>query len=131
VYSRYARPKWWQLYLALPILIGLFTLENRLKVSVRGHQAVQIGILLLVYGLVHLWLNANAVTLSDHRQTRGTVTLISIHPYKLANTIPTQKPMFRLPGPEIKGTLGDTYEMEIIDAEFLPVDEISQEMKKE
>ncbi len=58
--SNYARPKWWQLYLTFPLLIALFAVDSRLKISMRGHQAVQIVIVLLIYRLVHLWLRANA-----------------------------------------------------------------------
>ena len=37
----------------------------------RGHQAVQIGIILLVYGLIHLWLKANAAALSNMDQSNS------------------------------------------------------------
>jgi hypothetical protein len=39
--------------------------------------------------------------------------------------------MFLLPRSEIKGILSDTFEMETIDAEFLPIDEVPQELYKE
>jgi hypothetical protein len=131
VSAQYVRPKWWQLYLALPILIALFTLENRIKVSVRGHQALQIGILLLVYGFVHLWLKANETALSDPGQFRGTVTVINILPHGLAGPKSDRQLRLRLPDHEVKGTLSDTYETDYIDAEFFPVEEIPQEVKKE
>ena len=131
--SNYARPKWWQVYLTFPLLIALFMLDNRLKLSGREHQAVQIGIILLVYGLVHLWLKANATALSkmDQRQFHGTVTVIRVPPYQLSNTNNEKRPMFQLPNSEIKGTLSDTFEMDYIDAEFSPVEEVPQELNKE
>lgn len=131
--SNYARPKWWQVYLTFPLLIALFMLDNRLKLSGREHQAVQIGIILLVYGLVHLWLKANATALSkmDQRQFHGTVTVIRVPPYQLSNTNNEKRPMFQLPNSEIKGTLSDTFEMDYIDAEFFPVEEVPQELNKE
>ena len=69
-------PKWWQLYLTFPLLIALFVMDHRLKISTPGHQAVQIGIVLLVYGLIHLWLKANRSAFSkwirgNYRQDRS------------------------------------------------------------
>ena len=127
------RPKWWQVYLTLPLLIVLFMLDSRLKLSERGHQAVQIGIILLVYGLVHLWLKANARALSnmDQRQYHGTVTVTRIPSYQLPESNKDKRPIFQLTNLEIKGALSDTYEMDYIDAEFFSVDEASQELNKE
>jgi hypothetical protein len=131
--SSNTRPKWWQLYLTFPLLIALFLVDNRINLSQRGHIVVQIGILLLVYGLVHLWLKANSTALSrmDQRQYRGTVTVIRIPPHQLPDTGTNKRPMFQLPDSEIKGTLSDTFEMDYIDAEFFSVDEAAQDMKKE
>jgi hypothetical protein len=123
-----ARPKWWQVYLALPLLIVLFILDAHLKLSEYGHLAAQIGILLLVYGLVHLWLKTNATALSemDRRQFRGTVTVIRVPPHQVPDTNNGKRPMFQVPSSEIKGTLSDTFEMETIDAEFISMDEAPQ-----
>ncbi len=120
------RPKWWQVYLTFPLLIALFVVDSRLKISTRGHQAVQIGIILLVYGLIHLWLKANASVLSerDRIPDHGTFTVIHI-PNK------DKRPMFQLPDSELKGVLSDTFELGYVDAEFLPVDEVPQELDKE
>jgi hypothetical protein len=121
------------LYLTVPLLFVLFILDNRIKLSQRGHIAVQIGILLLVYGLVHLWLKANATALRkmEQNQAYGRITVIQIPPAQLPGTSQDKRPMFQLPDSEIKGTLSDTFEMDYIDAEFLPVDEVSQESNKE
>ena len=123
--THYARPKWWQLYLTFPLLVALFLLDHRLRLSVRGQQAVQIGILLLVYGLVHLWLKANGTALSkmDRSQYHGSVIITRVPSYQLPDTNSDKRPMFQLPNLEIKGTLSDTFEMETIDAEFIHVDE--------
>jgi len=133
VTSNHVRPKWWQVYLTLPLLIMLFMADTRLKLSARGHQVLQIGIILLVYGLVHLWLKANAKALAqmDQRQFRGTVTVTRIPSYQLPESNNDKRPMFQYSNSEIKGTLSDTYEMDYIDAEFFPVDEVSQELNKE
>jgi len=133
MYSNTPRPKWWQVYLTFPLLITLFMLDNRIKLSERGHQAVQIGIILLVYGLVHLWLKANAKALSNinQRQFHGTVTVTRVPSYQLPESNKDKRPMFQFSNSEIKGTLSDTYEMDYIDAEFFAVDEVPQESKKE
>jgi hypothetical protein len=126
------RPKWWQLYLTLPLLFALFIADSRLKISTRGHQAVQIGIILLVYGLIHIWLKANATALSrmDREQENGRVRVIPMPVSQLPEPH-REKRLFQYPDAEIKGVLSDTFQMETIDAEAFPVDEVSQESKKE
>jgi hypothetical protein len=123
------RPKWWQVYLTFPLLIALFMFDHNLKLSERGHVAVQIGILLLVYWLIRLWLKANAAALSemDQKQYRDTFTVIRIPPYQLPNANSNKHPMSQFPNSEIKGTLSNTFEMDYIDAEFSSVDEINKE----
>jgi len=39
--------------------------------------------------------------------------------------------MFQLLDSEIKGTLSQTFEIDYIDAEFMPIDQVSQELNKE
>jgi hypothetical protein len=70
-------PKWWQLYALFPLLVLLLVLEQQLPISAGEHQAVQIGIILLIYGLIHLWLRANAVVLAetDKGQSRPKVAV--------------------------------------------------------
>lgn len=124
------RPKWWQVYLSFPLLVALFTLEGRLKLSSGVHLAAQIGILLLVYGLIHLWLKANSVPLSQMDQTPSPtrVTVIPAAPYRLSGE---ERPIFQLPDSEIKGVLGDTFEMDYIDVDSFPADPVPQELHKE
>jgi hypothetical protein len=126
------RPKWWQLYLTLPLLIVLFIVDNRLRITTLGHQVVQIGIVVLVYGLIHLWLKANASALSkmDQKRVHGRITVIQAPVSQLPGT-DVRRPMFELPAAEIKGVLGNTFEMDYIDAETFPINEISRELKKE
>src|SRR5574341_498409 len=105
--SRDDRPKWWQVYLTLPLLIVLFVLDSQLKISTRGHAIVQSGILLLVYGLVHLWLKANARALSkmDQELIEGKITVIQIPQDHLDNEQKDKHPRFQFPHSEIKGVL--------------------------
>jgi len=75
--SRDRHPKWWQLYALFLPLVLLLVLEHLLPFSAGEHQAVQIGIILLAYGLIHLWLHANTVALAetDKEQTQPRVTV--------------------------------------------------------
>jgi len=131
--SQQARPKWWQVYLTLPLLIALFAVDGRLKISTRGHQAVQIGIVLLIYGLIHLWLKANATALSrmDQEQDHGRIRVMRMPVSQLPESNGENQLMFQLPDSEIKGVLSDTFDMDYIDVVAVPVDEVSQELKKE
>jgi hypothetical protein len=131
--SQNARPKWWQLYLIFPLLIVLFMLEHQLKTSTRGHQVVQIGIVLLIYGLTHLWLKANssALTRMDREHSYGRVRVIRVPVSERPGSGNENSMRFKLPDSEINGVLSNTFEMDCIDAVAYPVDEISQESKKE
>ena len=65
-------PAWWPLYTLVPIMGGLLLLESRAALPPGGHKAVQIGIILFVYGLVWIWIWANDVVLRhDDRQIIG------------------------------------------------------------
>jgi hypothetical protein len=125
VSSNFTRPKWWQLYLTFPLLIALFTEDNRLKLSARGHQVLQIGIVLLVYGFVHLWLKTNETALSkmDQRQFDGTVIVTRASQYQLPDIF-DERPIIQSSKPETKVILSDTFEMDCIDAEYISIDEV-------
>jgi len=128
--SQGRRPRWWQLYLLFPLLVGLFALESNLKISLPEHQLAQLGILFLVYSLVHLWLKANskALSASDELPMTG-VTIIQSYN---SNRGKGRRPVLQLSDHEINGTLSDTFDLDYIDAEFVhPIDEVSQELKKE
>ena len=126
------RPKWWLLYLIFPLLFALFMLDHRLKTSTLGHEAVQIGIVVIIYGLIARWLKANSSALSrmDRQRYYGRVSVVHIAP-PLQSEDKREKHLLRLPGSESKGLLSNTFEMESIDVEALPIDGISQEMEKE
>ena len=114
------RPKWWLLYLTGPLLIILFAVDSRLKLSARGHQVAQIGIVLFIYGLIYIWLKANrsAFLRMDRRRSTGSIRVIQIFPEQSLDS-------------EIKGQLSDAFEMNYVDAEFPPMEEVSQEIQKE
>ena len=119
-------PKWWQLYLSFPLLIALFMMDNRLKISTRGHQAVQIGILLLVFGLIHVWLKANASALStmDREKYKVTFRVIRVTTSQIPEINHEQHRWLQLPSSEIKGILSDTPETDYRDAKSFPVENV-------
>ena len=119
-------PKWWQLYLIFPLLIILFALDSRLRISTRGHQAVQLGIIVLVYGLIHLWLKANRSALSaeDREQPAKIYRVIEIPPAGSPELERDKKSMLQLSDSEIHGLLGDGMEMSYTDAEIFSNQEI-------
>ncbi len=125
----HSRPKWGLLYLTFPLMLALLIVERRLKLSASGHQAALIAIILLTYGLLHWWLKANARALSDLERTEpyDVVIVSRIPPRKL----PSRRPMFEFPEAEIKGTLSDTFEIDVIDAEFLPLEDPATGLTKE
>ena len=120
--SKHNRPKWWRLYMIFPLLLTLFAVDNRLKISTGGHQVVQIGTILLIYGLVHMWLKANSSALSkmDRKQYRRTFTVIEIPLYQPVET----NKSIQLPDTEIKGVLSDTFEMNSIDMESFAIKDV-------
>jgi hypothetical protein len=131
--SQEIHPKWWRLYLVFPLLIALFMIDFRLRLSERGHRAAQIGILLIVYGFIHLWLKANAAALSnmDQRQFQGTFTVIRVPLRQLSGAKNEKQPMLQLPNSELQGTLNNIFEIDYIDAEFIPMDEAAEGLNKE
>jgi hypothetical protein len=126
-----ARPKWWQLYLIFPLLIVLFILEHQLKVSTPEHQVLQIGIILIVYGLIYWWIKANSAALSrmDQEQYCPRVIILQVPPPLLPEDKIEKHPMLQLPGSKVKGILDSAMEATTVDA--ISVDEVLQEMKKE
>ena len=64
-------PKWWQLYALFLLPILLLVLEQRLPFSAGEHEAAQIAIILLTYGLIYLWLSANTVALAESDKEQG------------------------------------------------------------
>lgn len=63
-------PKWGILYLVLPLATGLFWLQMQALLPEVGHRAAEVGIVLLTYGLVALWLRANRLALLNEDNRR-------------------------------------------------------------
>ena len=59
MFGKISRPKWWLLFLLLPVLVELFVVDYKAPISDAGHRVLEVGIVLLVFGLIELWLRAN------------------------------------------------------------------------
>ena len=78
---------------------------------------VQIGIVLLVYALMYIWVSANATALlkMDRSEHRG--SFIAVHFLALANN--DLDPMFALSNRDMKSTFADASETQYIDLDGL------------
>jgi hypothetical protein len=107
------------LYALLPLVVALFGAENGLRISRIGHQGIQAGIVILVFGLVEWWLSANRYELmeQERRQTRDLARgrhftarrLITDHAEDKARGAP----MFHLPPGGLRHTLEDAFDLDI------------------
>jgi len=63
-------PPWWQLWMLIPLLGILGFLEIRAPLSATAHKVVEMGMVLLVNGLIWLWLRANKAGLLHESRDR-------------------------------------------------------------
>ena len=127
------KPKWWQLYLTFPLLVGLFLLDTHLRLSTGGHEAVQLGSLFLEFALVQVWLRANsrALTYMDDEEFSRTIHVIEIPPFEQSEADGAVQPALPAPPIEIKGVLGNTFEMDYIDPESFTVGATAGDKQKD
>ena len=120
--SQNARPKWWLLYLIFLLLIVFFVFDHQLKASTRGHEVVQLGIILLVYGLIYWWLKANSRAISRmDQQYYGKSRVIQTPVSQFIDVDNEKRSILQLPHSEVRGMLSDTFE----------IDQVSQQVNKE
>ncbi len=74
MFGKISRPKWWLLFLLLPVLVGLFVIDTKAPISDAGHRVLEVGIVLLVFGLIELWLRANDANIRAGAVARGART---------------------------------------------------------
>lgn len=67
------RAQWWILNLLMVAAMGLLFFEARLSVGVTIHRLIEFGIVLLLYSLISLWLQANSqgILFEDQDQQSG------------------------------------------------------------
>ena len=109
-------PSWWQLYVMLPVLVGLFWPEERAALTETEHVIAELGILALIFGFVQLWLRANRSALMniDPAEAGWRIRLYEIPVEQLRALRELEDaatPRRReLPAGEIKGVLGDAFD---------------------
>lgn len=54
------RPQWWVLYSFIGIFLVLFRIEARLPVSETGHAGLEIGLIVVLFALLFIWVRANS-----------------------------------------------------------------------
>jgi hypothetical protein len=126
--SSSSHPKWWQLYLTLPLLVALFALDGRLRISTRGHEAVQIGVVLLVCGLTSLWIKANGRALSNMDRQYPSTTFRT---YRIHSVPLPESKQGKLSAIRVCGVLGTTFEMDYSDTELFGVDGMLSPVNKD
>ena len=130
--SNAVTPKWWQLYLTFPLLMGLFLLDSHLELSVGGHELFQFGSVLLEFVLVQVWLrtNASALRQMDDESYHTKITVIEIPGRDARDVSHGRRPLLPLPDAEIKGVLSDTFEMDYVEVGSRSHEEVPQEVNK-
>ena len=110
-------PSWWQLYVMLPVLVGLFWPEEKAALTETEHVIAELGILFLIFGFVQLWLRANrsALLYLDGEEGRWRTNRYEFPAAQLRDLDDHEdgaerRPMFQIPASEIKGVLSDTFE---------------------
>lgn len=57
------KPNWGRLFLLVPLMIGLLLVDTYLKLPSLGHQFIEVGVVILMYGAMAYWLFANQAAL--------------------------------------------------------------------
>ncbi len=63
------KPKWWLLFALWPAMVLLLVIESQAVISLRGHQVLQLGILIFIFSLTALWVCVNASAMINEEQT--------------------------------------------------------------
>ncbi len=110
------KPKWWQLYLTFPVILGLFLLDSRLQLANGEHAVLQLGIVLLEAVLVEWWLHLNASALRhvEDETDRPMFTVIEILPEVSHARQDGLRTSRLLPPIEIRGVLDTTFQADFV-----------------
>ncbi|MFN8493021.1 MAG: hypothetical protein U0350_35790 [Caldilineaceae bacterium] len=71
MFTQKRKPKWWQLGLLAPLMVGLLILDARLTLSQWEHQCIEVGVVLLMYGSMACWLWLNQEALENEANKPG------------------------------------------------------------
>lgn len=115
--SKKRHPQWWQLYLGLPLLVGLFWPEMQLALTATENVIAQLGILFLIFGFMQWWMHANRSALMglDEEEGKWEFRVYQVPPasFRTLDDIelhPKARPLLQIPAAGIKGVLSDTFE---------------------
>ncbi len=64
------KPNWWLVSLTVPLMIGLLLLESHLQASPDVHRIMEFGIVVVGFGLMAAWVQANAGALQNEETDR-------------------------------------------------------------
>jgi hypothetical protein len=135
---KHRQPQWWQLYLGLPLLCGLYVPEMRLYVPQTEHVVLQLGILAVIFIFLRVWLRANAQALRamdlDALVEPGAwrMRLYTLPPAEPADgrSFSVSRAQPCLPEVEVKGVLETTFEWHRED-ELITIDPVEHTVGKE
>ncbi len=68
--------KWWLLFAIFPLSVGLLWLDGRLTLQPQGHQLLEMGIVLISFGLMALWVRANQAEIARESATHTTYSVL-------------------------------------------------------
>ncbi len=121
---KHHEPRWWQLYIMLPVIAGLFVFEIRLGLKGAVNIGAQLGILFLVYAFIQIWIRANRRALMGLDEAQGEwqfkvyeVTTADLVRVGEAASRVERRPLLQLPDGELKGVLSTTFEMDEFEQE--------------
>jgi hypothetical protein len=92
-----------------------------MKLSDGGHEAVRLGGVLLEFVLVQLWLRSNSRALRnmDIETYAGSMRATLVPGAGVQDMAPWRRAQLQAPATEIRGVLGDTFEMDLIDSRWI------------
>ena len=66
-----SKPTWWLAFALAPLMIVLLVIEGQTPGSLVEHRILEIGIVILTFGLMGLWVHANQAALMDEEMEKG------------------------------------------------------------
>jgi hypothetical protein len=107
-------PKWWQVYVLVLGLLGLFWLETHARLTGTDHVIAELGILVLIFGSVRAWLKANRSALMESDPTEAgwgvgicDIPEAKMYPADEAEDEPARQAIHTLASAAIQGDLKD------------------------
>jgi hypothetical protein len=87
---RKSKANGWLLFALLPFMLLLLVGDALLPETPVGHGIVEIGIVLLTFGLMALWVHANAYAIQqeEYEGYRWTVTAITVEDARAVDALP-------------------------------------------